>query len=244
MRNLVFLSVIIHFCSFGFCQTSKISSSNQYWIQYYSQFKLSNKWQVGFDAGCRWRDNFSQLSQLIVRANATYQIGTKLKIGFGYVQSGIYNNSTLASLEYRPFEELSFDHKKEKYELSNRLRFEQRFLSLFPDENSKSSCFIQRVRFNFTFAKFLINPLKQNNNFQIWWLIGDELFINIMESTSFNWFDQNRLFSGPLLKLNSNLSVQLLYSAQISRVTNSPSYRLTNVVWMSLKHKINCVKEK
>ena len=220
-------------------QQIQLAQSNQQWLQNYTQISIGQKWSQNFDAGIRWRNNFSELIQFIARANTTYQINSKFKIGLGYAQSQLYSNAKLTCSEYRPFQEAIVEIKSDKYFLGNRIRLEQRFFNDFSGDMNPTSRFALRGRYNFSFSHYMFKPFSKYKQTQVWFTVGNEIFVNLSSNNKSQLFDQNRFFVGPVLKLNNKLSIQFIYNMQVSKDIQQQTFRLMHVTWISLKQTIS-----
>lgn len=79
--------------------------SNQQWVQYYCQVDTDQKNRFGFDAGVRWKDEFSEVSQYIARISYSRKFQSNFFIGGGLANSGYFLSGMVSSLEFRPYQE-------------------------------------------------------------------------------------------------------------------------------------------
>ena len=215
----------------AYSQEKTVVRSNQQWIQYYAQSPLTEHWRLTGDIGFRWKDGLTAAHQNIIRAGALYRPGKLWHMGGGLAYSGIYDAGKVEQIEWRIYEEAGIMNKFRKWELTHRLRVEQRFRHPMP--------FSVRIRYAVTASIPLFALSSKNRDFGLSLIAGDELFISLQHETSSTIFDQNRFLAGPGIGLGDAYSIAILWNSQFA-ATNLPStYRQTHVVWLQLRHQIN-----
>ncbi|MBK7127932.1 MAG: DUF2490 domain-containing protein [Crocinitomicaceae bacterium] len=235
--SLVFFFMITNFSLHGQSNTH----SNQQWVQYYAQKKISDKFSLGGDVGFRWRNWMNEPAQYIARVSCWYKLNSGLKLGGGVVHSGFFaqdlaNDTYFSSSEFRPYQEIGYDMKKEKFVVNFRYRLEERWFTQFSIFDQKSHTFLLRNRLAAN-AQFKLFNISENKETSLWWLIGNELFLNWITPDATGAYDQNRIMTGPVLKFSENLSLQCIYNLQItsSKLTNA-NHMFTHVIWASVRH--------
>ena len=104
--------IILIFCCFKSNTFSQdFISTNQQWVHYFSQIDVNQKNRFGFDAGFRWKNEFSEPSQFIARISYSRKLRSNFFIGTGLVQSGYFIDGIINTLEFRPYQELLFFQK-------------------------------------------------------------------------------------------------------------------------------------
>jgi hypothetical protein len=169
-----------------------------------------------------------------------YRITTALLAGGGIAYSVIFGPDGVNQVEFRPFQELSFKNEFRYFDLTQRLRVEERFFNPVEDGRIQTP---NRFNFRFRYALsanvplFCLSQKKPDKSVAI--TIGDEIMLNTGESIITNIFDQNRFFIGPTLKWNKHFSSTLLWSRQFGSSAEPSAYRRTNVLWLQLRHQLN-----
>jgi len=240
VRLLLIILITSCFHTQSFTQT--FISSDQQWVQYYSQIDINKKSRLGFDAGFRWKNEFSDPSQFIVRISGWRKLNTKLSVGAGIAHSGYFNSGTISTFELRPHQELLFLHKYNRSNIQFRYKLEERFYSDQIENESNQHRFVLRNRLVFSYTFFLARPFKKYENTTLSLFIGDELFVNIKTNNTVLWFDQNRVLVGPILKFNQKFSMQFLYNLQLAPMSIKNNFRVTNVFWLSFRHTLDFSK--
>jgi len=168
------------------------------------------------------------LEQLLLRGGFTYvPKGTKAKFTLGYanITTGEYGEGNSTVGEHRIYQEALIPHSVgERFKLTHRYRFEQRFVD---DQDLRT-----RLRYNL----FVNIPLNKSNleKGAVYIALYNELFVNAQRSTGngeVELFDRNRLYTGLGYSLRDNLRMQLAFMEQ---TTNSWSKGQLQV---SLHHK-------
>lgn len=234
---LIVIITTIRFNLFG----QNITHSNQQWVHYYGQKKINDKFLLGGDAGFRWRSWMSEPAQYIARISCWYKFNNGLKLGGGFVHSGSFaqdlaDETYYSSSELRPYQELGYDIKKEKFSINFRYRLEERWFTQFSMYDQKSHVFLLRNRLAAN-AQFKLVDVSKTKETSLWWFVGNELFLNWITPDATGGLDQNRIMTGPVLKLSESLSIQFIYNLQItnSKLSNA-NYRFTHVAWISVRH--------
>lgn len=223
----------------GFSQKI-VTNSDQQWIQYYQNLKLSPKWSILTDGGFRVKDAFSEKSQWIIRTGVGYQATANSRFGLGFANLGFFNGDTLTRLEYRPYQEAMLKHKFNRIGTSHRFRVEERFFQTLKPIGTTSFNFRFRYQFNLSLP---IWTSKNNPNRKLIFNIADEIFINAGKDIVYNVFNQNRLILGPQFKVNKGLGIQFVYNYQFFARNAPATYSNDHVFWLRIKHTINVFKK-
>ncbi|WP_157805318.1 DUF2490 domain-containing protein [Confluentibacter citreus] len=233
---LFFSSVLIHKTS---AQNKIVTRENQQWLQYYNETKLNKNWTLLADASHRWKDDFNESSQFIVRSALGYTIKQNFRISAGFAYSGFYSQDTLNRMEYRPHQELVFTNTLNNIKINHRLRVEERFFNPLNDSNNTFN-----FRFRYSFAvSFTLFKLSKTNPESLFLLrINDEIFINSGKQTVNKTFDQNRFVVSPTFQLNKSLSISPTWNSQYASTSTSGTYRQTNVFWLQIRHNLDLSK--
>lgn len=186
----------------------KTTHTDMLWEGYYNTLSLSKNWSLSSDAQIRTKDWTKQWSQILVRSGLNYKINNRFAVtaGFAFFKNAQYANKELfLKNEWRPWQEFSYQVKRQKINFTQRLRTEQRFLQqVVNNEKTNDYQYIFRLRYRFEFQI----PL-QKNNFVI--LAGNEVLVNPAYLNNSLYFDQNRTFAGVNCKVNSNSTFQFQY---------------------------------
>ena len=227
-----------------FGQQKDIVNNNQQWLQYYNQTKLSEKWTLLFDGGYRWKNEFQESSQYIVRAAIGYNINSDIRISSGLAHLGFYSSDKINRVEFRPYQEMVVKNNFNKINLVHRYRMEERFFNpVINGETQTPNTFNFRFRYSLMLSipLFKLSKVKTDKVFLL--NIGDEIFINAGKNVVNNIFDQNRFIISPSFKLNESLTLSLTWNSQFASTSSQAIFNYTNVFWLQIKHKLDIRKK-
>ena len=236
--------IILIFCCFRSYTFSQVFiSSNQQWLHYFSQVDVNQKNRFGFDAGFRWKNEFSEASQFVARISYSRKLNSNFFIGTGLVQSGYFNNGSINTLEVRPYQELLYVKKWNKSSAQIRYRLEERFYTDYDSTELNQHRFVLRNRLAFSYTFLLVKSFKKHENASLHFFVGDEFFLNFKTNDAILLFDQNRILAGPILKFNQKLSMQFLYNFQFAPTASEHTFKITHVYWLSFRHSLDFSKK-
>ena len=227
----------------GMAQRTKTIRGNQQWIHKYATLKVSERFNVVADGGFRLRDAFTEPSLYIVRAGGTFNVHPRWKIGAGFAHSGTFlPDSGLYKLEYRPYQEVISEHTFADVELTNRLRIEQRFQHVLPNDSTVP--FVARVRFKFQVAAPVVSLSKKHPERKLFIILADEFLLNAGKGIKYNILDKNRMMIGSSFRISKHLDIALLYSYQFGTTTKPNVFTQDHVLWLTIKHKFDFRRNK
>lgn len=208
-------------------------TNNQQWFQYYNQLKLKEKIYIPADFGIRYKNNFDDKTQSLIRVALKYS-NKNISYSFGLGNINYFDAEQIKKIEFRPHQELNMKKAFAKIELNHRIRTEQQ---IFSNSDMKFEEFTNRIRYRLMMT---ISILKFNQSAKTLDLIlGDELFLIGKNSIS---SVQNRLLLGASLKLAKNLSVSVIYNRQNLTKLKSNYNRLDYIVWVGISHNLDFSK--
>lgn len=227
----------------GMAQHTKTIRGNGQWIQNYVTFRVSERLNVVADGGFRVSDAFKEPDMYIVRAGGTFNFHPRWKIGVGYAHSGKFMpDSGLYKLEHRPYQEVISEHVFANVELTNRLRIEERFQHVLPNDSTVP--FRARVRFKFQVAAPITNLSAKHPERKLFVVLADEFLLNAGKGIKYNILDRNRMMLGPLFRVSEHLDIALLYSYLFGTTTKPNIFTQDHVFWLTLKHTFDFRKNK
>jgi len=220
-----------------FSQQKNVTRSNQSWIQYYQQMKLSNRLTLMTDGGFRWSNGERLL--YIARTGLGYQLASNLRVAAGIASTGGYDATGLSSFELRPYQEI-FTSSHGKIGIQQRFRIEERFFrDVVRGEFQNGHNFNFRFRYQISASIPLIKFSNENNYPQILLSISDEIFVNAGREIAYNFLDKNRLVIGPALQVNKNVNIGIAYNFQFSQLNAPASYAHDDVLWLTVRHQLD-----
>lgn len=213
-------------------QQKTIAYSDQYWLQYYGQLQLNNKWSILGDAGIRMKKSCSEKAATLGRIGLQYQFNPSISTAIGAAYFSQYSNNQIAREEWRAYQELFVKHRFGRFFASHRLRLEERY---FHTLTTRKDNFNFRLRYRFYVTVPINHIAMQSRTFYL--IAGDELFLNFGEQIIYN-YDQNRAIGGCGYKFNDVLMINLTYVYQYAQKNTAFNFEKTDVVWLGIVHTI------
>ena len=244
MKIRSFSTLFIGFLAISInCHAQKIvNRSNQQWLQYYTQIKLSEKLLLMSDIGFRTKGDIQDWSQITSRTGVAYPIGKNLQGVSGIACFTAFNDSKTSIIEIRPYQEINSTIKFKSLTLQNRFRIEARSFQNKTNAANPTS-FNFRLRYRLYFTLPFIKLSSKNPDFKLLLNFGNELFINLGKEIIYNTFDNNRILIGPALQINKQLNIGLTYCYQFGQRSSASTYESSNIFWLGITQKFG-FKEK
>jgi len=218
-------------------QEKNITYSNQQWIQYYNQTQLNEKWAILADVGIRRQNKLQDWSQALVRGGVSYTLNSTLQLAGGIAYFTSFKNNERVAEEKRCWEEFSLKQTVFRFSIQHRFRLEERYFFTF---STKERSFNYRMRYRFYFTV----PLNHSSltDKTLYFLGGDEIFLNFGKKVIYNMYDQNRVLAGLGYKFNDLFQISLTYVYQYAQKNKPLSFEETGIVWLAISHKIRVDK--
>lgn len=215
--------------------------SNQQWLQYYGQYKLSHNWGLNADGGFRWEDSFKKRLLYISRIGLSYQLNQQLRLATGFANLGSYGGTSLNKLEFRVYQEIFAAYQYHKFGINHRFRLEERYFKKVVDGDVLSSTnFNFRLRYQIS-ATFPLVTFKARDQ-QLLFHVTDEIFVNAGREIVYNVLDKNRISFGPSFKFSKKITVGLSYMYQFSQLNSPATYANDDVMWFTIRHNVDFSK--
>ncbi|RIJ36808.1 DUF2490 domain-containing protein [Pontibacter oryzae] len=183
------------------------------WYMYFfnTTFKDS-QWGVQGDIQYRNWNVAGDLEQLLIRSGVTYtprDANVTFTLGYANITTGAYGSSDATTTESRIYQEALVPVKVgSRFYLTNRFRFEQRFVE---DQDFRT-----RYRYNLM-LNVPLNKVALEEN-AVYLALYNEVFINgqqdIGDDRTVEYFDRNRAYAGMGFVIKPGLRVQLGYMNQ------------------------------
>jgi len=227
-------------------QTKQTEHVEQIWFGYFNQTRLSDKWGTWTDLHLRTKDDFvKDFSQSIIRLGLTYYLNddTKLTAGYAYVSSYPNTNQNVTVPEHRPWQQIQWHSKYSKLRLMQWFRLEERFRRklLNPDELSDEYSFNFRLRYNILFMVPLSKQKFQPKSLSF--VVNNEAHVNFGKQIVYNYFDQNRFFTGFAYNTSPTSYFQFGYMNIFQQLSTGNNYRSTNIARVAYLHNLDLRKK-
>jgi len=226
-------------------QKKIIKRSDQQWLQYYAQLKIGEKWTLLADGGYRFSDNFKQSVQYIARTGVDFTINPFIHVSVGFAKLGFYSAEKINKEEFRPYEELLIKNSFKNFDITHRLRLEERlFNPVLKGSIQRPGTFNFRFRYSFMTGVPLFGLSKKNADAKVILNFGDEIFLNAGREIVYNVFDQNRFLVSPTLQFSKNFAVSFTWNSQFAATTTPATYNYASVAWLQVKQRFNFIHKK
>lgn len=206
MKKKIFMATLIFTLVLPFFVNSQESNLGN-WLIYIGNKQVNSKWNIHTEVQYRNYDAIGDLEQLLLRTGIGYNLSENndnLLLGYGYILSENYVENTdddkVSVHEHRVFQQFTTKQNKWRLKLTQRYRFEQRFV-----END----FKMRLRY-FLSLNYPLNNTEIISK-TIYLSVYNEVFLNTEPSV----FDRNRIYGGLGYKLNKNIKLELGYMSQV-----------------------------
>ncbi len=210
---LFFFTVcMVHLLSPVLAQEKETEYREQAWLGYFNQTRITKKSGLWIDLHWRLTDDFVDRTGLtIARIGYIYYLTDVVRLTTGYAhitQYGINNNPNVP--EHRPWQQIQWFEKKNRFIMMQYLRVEERFRrNVEAGELTNDYSFNWRFRYNISFTIPLKGKTIEPKTPFVF--LNDEIHINAGKNIRVNYFDQNRLFLGLGYQFTSHLNAQLGY---------------------------------
>jgi len=232
----------------GYAQTTKQTNHvGQIWLAYFNQTRLTDKWGLWTDIHLRTKDNLvSGVSQGIVRVGGTYYLAnnTKLTLGYAFVNHfPAENHKNISQPEHRLWQQLQWHTNYSKIRTMQWVRLEERYRRKIKndDELAEGYNFNYRIRYNIQLFIPLSNKGFAPNTFS--WVFNDEIHVNFGKEIVYNYFDQNRFFTGLAYQLNAHDNLQVGYMNVFQQLAAGNRYRSTHILRVFYFHNLDLRKK-
>ncbi|UYW01427.1 DUF2490 domain-containing protein [Flavobacterium agricola] len=202
-----------YFIWFGLCallQFQLLFAQDKYnmWYQYLLQAKIHNK--SNFTALTQYRSYDLAFDNRVFLVDGyvdyEWKQATKPALGFLYLHISPYKDENTKKIkqEFRPFQQITYNHNFNRISLAHRFRFEERLLS-------NPSIFILRTRYLLSIRV----PFHTFRDKEIWYgIFKNEIRLNLKKN---EFFDSDRILVGIGCKFSKNTAIEVAYINQIEK---------------------------
>lgn len=241
MVRKLLLFFILLLPAYAFSQEKDVEYTEQLWLAYCNQTRLTNRSGIWLDLHLRMNNNFIQDPAIsILRGAYTYYLSdqTRLSAGYAYVTQYAQDEDTPDIPEHRLWQQVQWFEKKKWFSTMQWLRLEERFRTKVVDNELTSDYqFTYRIRYAVAFTI----PLKGNTVTERtpFLFINNELMINFGEEVVNNYFDQNRFFVGMGYQFTPGLNAQIGYLNVFQQLPAYATFRHADAIRLFVFHNLD-----
>ena len=238
-KVFIFFFILTNYVSNA--QTEKnIDHQNLFWIRYYNQLEINDKWSIHSEFDNRVFINPIVQNLFVVRVQGRRKFSEQVELGAGFVYFSVATQEPEVNLgfnipEYRGQQDITWKQNWNKIGLNQRFQIEERFFQNFDGEALIfGTTFFWRFRYRlqgeYTFWK------KENQYLKA--ILYDEIMINAGKNVVYNTFDQNRIYASLQYGISSAVAVELGYLNSFQQRATGVDYFDRNIIRLSIYHKL------
>jgi hypothetical protein len=241
IKNLLLLLVLLNSIT-AKSQTKQVTNQSLYWMRYYNQLSLNEKWTWHNEIDTRRFLVNSKHHHLIMHSRIHYKFYKNVDAALGFTYSlqdpqDPYSESNLTIPELRIVQEINQNNPiTNKFSIQHRVRIDERF---FRKNDGKE--LLEGYDFNFRFRyrfQATYKLLEQENKNATTLKVADEIMINAGKNIVYNHFDQNRIYAGVEQGLSKNFSVELGYMYWYQQRASGYQFFDRDIIRLTFYHKI------
>ena len=214
---------------FLFSYNNPLSAQQQFsgWLAAFNTVKVGKKTSVHSDIQWRSADELQFTQTFLARAGLNYHLRKNSTVTGGY--AFIHNYRNMAGVdgyvsEHRIWEQFLFNHRQSRFNISHRLRIEQRFIEKTIIENnhlkSNGTASANRLRY---FVRGIMPFIQESDPITIppfnkgfFAALQNEVFLNFGNKANVNGktFDQNRLYVAVGYRFSKSFDIETGYMNQ------------------------------
>jgi hypothetical protein len=224
-------------------QVKQTKVEKQVWTGYFNQTRLSKKWGLWFDMHLRTKDDFFKgLGQFIIRPGITYYLNDDAKLTAGYAFINHFpseGHKEISQPEHRPWQQLQWHTRFPRLKLMQWFRLEQRFRRRIKsdEELGEGYDFNWRLRYNIL-AQFPLSSRRfEPGTFSL--VASNEVFVNFGRQITYNYYDQNRFFTGFHYHVNKHDNFQIGYMNIFQQLAAGNRYRSVHAIRVFYFHNLS-----
>jgi Protein of unknown function (DUF2490) len=212
-RRIATLPVTVFLAVFGSIPlpAQTISDGRVWWnATLQERSGTESPWRWYFEVQGRMRDGADALDQLLIRPAIAYELTSRSSVWAGYGYTPQFPASGGALYEHRAWQQYLWNRPLGKLQLTSRSRLEERFME---GNGELAWRFRQQLRFT--------RPVRSSRFSALFW---DEFLthLNTTNRTT-RGFDQNRIFAGTGIALDSRARIEIGYMNQYLNGIRAPN---------------------
>lgn len=225
----------------------RIGTSEQTWLGYIQQVRLSQRWGLTADVHFRTADNWLKGRNLSLgRIGAIYYLSSNTQLTAGYAHFHYYpaeQHPLGARPEQRLWQQVAWGHEKARLKLQQRFRIEQRWRKHIEANREIGDDYDFNWRTRMQLQLLYAISKKGAAPGTISLMLADEIMLNWGKEIRNNTFDQNRFVAGVQLQLGKNSLLQAGYMYVFQQQPSGNDYRRLHVARLFYTHILDLRKK-
>lgn len=224
----------------------KIDHQGLYWVRYYNQLALSQRWVFHNELDDRRFFKYNRQQHLIMHSRLHYKLSKTMEIagGFTYSLQGPQDPETRSELvvpEKRIVQQLEFSTPlNNRFTLVHRLRVDDRFI-----RKNNGQVLLPGYDFNFRFRyrltiNYFLTPKSATHPAVL--KLSNETMINAGKHILYNTFDQNRLSFSMEYQITPSISAELGYLHWYQQRSSGYQFYSRDILRFTFYHRISLNK--
>ena len=217
--------------------TKNVQHLNEAWFAYFNQTRLSEKWGTWTDLQLRTKENFvNHFSVDIVRVGVTYYVSNTIRITGGFAWANYFpqdNHKHVSQPEHRPWQQVQWDARYGRKRMVHWVRLEERYRNKILNDSTLADGynFNYRLRYNWRYELPLDKKGIEPGAVSL--IINDEINVNAGKQIVYNYFDQNRFYTGLKIQTSAVSNVQFGYLNIWQQLAAGNQYKSVNAIRLS-----------
>lgn len=245
-KCLLLVGIIASFFldSYGQSAGKKLTHQESLWTAYIHQTRLTEKLGLWTDIHIRLTDNYTgRMGTEIYRFGGVYYINTNTRLALGYANIRHHTSKGERFIpEHRPWQQIQWFRKGNRYSTMQWLRLEQRFLQVL-DHGNPTDDYRFNLRLRYNFNHFYPINRKEISPGAIFTVFNNELHLNAPNENVSRFFDQNRFFLGMGYQMSPRVNMQVGYMNLTQRIAGTDMYSMNHTLRIFLFHNLDFSKK-
>jgi hypothetical protein len=226
---------------FAFSQEKEIEYTQQAWLGYMNQTRLTKRSGIWLDLHLRFNDNFIKEPAIsIFRGGYTFYLNdqNRLTAGYAYVTQYAPEGESPDIPEHRLWQQIQWFEKKSWLTMMQWVRLEERFRrKVDQGELTSEYNFNYRVRYAMAFTIPLkCKTVTPGTPFVF---VNNEVMISLGSEVVNNYFDQNRFFVGVGYQFTQQLNAQIGYLNVFQQLPPYATFRHIDALRLFVFHNLD-----
>ena len=217
--------------------TKNVQHLNEVWFAYFNQIRISEKWGTWTDFQLRTKEDFlNKFSVGIIRVGLTYYLSNTVKLTAGFAWANYFpqdNHKHISQPERRPWQQVQWDAHYGRKRMVHWVRLEERYRHKILNDSTLAHGYNFNYRLRYNWRYELPFDKKGIEPGAVSLIINDEINVNAGKQIVYNYFDQNRFYTGLKIQVTPVSNVQFGYLNIFQQLASGNQYKIVNAIRLS-----------